>query len=233
MDKRKILALGLILVLSVSVIGFADNHVTKIEAFLAGDLNFNVDGEQWIPKDVDGSDLTPIIYKDRTYIPVRSLLEEQGVKVGYEDDTRTVLLDYPTLEANQVDKSSPYLITSLLMKEDDTAGIGVEYKQVTVKKNPDFDIESMKITSVMDFDLSEKAEIVIDDRMSGISIDEILASDDMWKFNSVVLNINKKTGLVEKINISTENVGEPLASKIGGSIKLSCCPLKLTITVTF
>jgi hypothetical protein len=128
MNKRNILVLGIILVLSISVIAFGDSPVAKVEAFLAGDLNFNVDGEQWVPKDVDGSDLTPIIYKDRTYIPVRSLLEDKGVTVGYEAESRTVLLDYSTMNLMKpIDKASPLLMTSVISVDADSDQDGVLY----------------------------------------------------------------------------------------------------------
>jgi hypothetical protein len=236
MNTRKVLALSLILILSVSVFAFGDDHVTKVEAFLAGDLNFNVDGEQWSPKDVDGSDLTPIIYKDRTYIPVRSLLEDKGVTVGYEADTRTVLLDYSTINiAKPIDKATPLLFDTMMVEGGGGGAGKVSMKELSIKKNPDFDIDSMEMTQEMNFSLSEEAKIVIDDRMIESSLDEILKSESSWNMNSAVLSINEETGEVEKISISTIDAddGSPNAAKIDIDIKISWPPWKVTITISF
>jgi len=235
MNSKKVLALSLILVLSLSVMAFGDDHVTKVEAFLAGNLNFNVDGEQWVPKDVDGSDLTPIIYKDRTYIPVRSLLEDKGVTVGYEAETRTVLLDYSTMaEIKPIDKASPLLMTAV-MPDDGGGGGKATFKELSIKKNPNFEIETMEMTQEMNFDLSADAEIVIDGRKVETSIDELLAAESKWNLDATTMKINVETGLVEMISISTHDPDEAVASKIDidGTIEISCCPLKIKIIVNF
>jgi hypothetical protein len=234
MNTRKVLALSLILILSVSVFAFGDDHVTKVEAFLAGDLNFNVDGEQWSPKDVDGSDLTPIIYKDRTYIPVRSLLEDKGVTVGYEADTRTVLLDYSTINvAKPIDKASPLLFDTLMVEGGGGAG-KVSMKELSIQKNPDFGLESMEMTQEISLNLSEKVEIEIDGRMIESSIDELVASETEWSLDASKFMINEETGLVEKINISSGGADAAAAAiDIDVKLKITCCPLKATLIISF
>ena len=240
MNTRKVLALSLILILSISVFAFGDDHVTKVEAFLAGDLNFNVDGEQWSPKDVDGSDLTPIIYKDRTYIPVRSLLEDKGVTVGYEAESRTVLLDYSTINVTKpIDKASPLLMTTLMVRDDDSDGDGIddgmEYKELKIEKNPDFDIDSMEMTQEMSLNLSEKTELIVDGRMIEGSLDELLKSEISWDTESAVFTINEETNEVEKMSISTIDSDEatPGAAKIDIKVEVSWPPWKVKITITF
>lgn len=235
MNSRKILALSLVLILSISVFAFGDDHVTKVEAFLAGDLNFDVDGEAWVPKDVDGSELTPIIYKDRTYIPVRSLLEDKGVTVGYEADTRTVLLDYSTINVvKPIDKSSP-LIFDTLMVEGPGGGSGkATFKEFSVEKNTNFDIESMEMTQEMNFDLDADADIILDGRALETSIDELLANETEWKLNSAKLLINQESGLVERINISSGGADAAAAAiDIDVKLKITCCPLKATLIISF
>lgn len=102
-----------VLLLSFSVVGFAINSVDKIEAYLANDMKFRVDNELWQPKDVDGSFLYPIIFNGRSYVPVRALLESKGVKVDFNNEERTIILDYPK---NGWDVSK--------LKQADTDGIG-------------------------------------------------------------------------------------------------------------
>lgn len=228
----------MILILSISVITFGDNHVTKVEAFLAGDLNFNVDGEQWQPKDADGSDLTPIIYKDITYIPVRSLLEDKGVTVGYEAESRTVLLDYSTINVSKpIDKASPLLMTSVMINDDDSDGDGIDggYQELTLEKNSNFEVETMEMTQEMSFNLSEKVELEIDGRMIESSLDELLKSESSWDMNSAVLSINQETGEVEKMSISTIDSDEetPGAAKLDIKVEVSWSPWKVKITINF
>lgn len=66
--------------------------VQQISANLATDIQFTVKGKAWAPKDADGSALYPIIYNDRTYLPVRAVGDALGVKVDWNNDTRTVIL---------------------------------------------------------------------------------------------------------------------------------------------
>jgi|GEM_PF-3701253 len=238
MNKRKVLALSMILILSISVIAFGDNHVTKVEAFLAGDLNFNVDGEQWSPKDVDGSDLTPIIYKDRTYIPVRSLLEDKGVTVGYEAESRTVLLDYSTINVSKpIDKASPLLMTSVMINDDDSDGDDIDdgYQELTLERNSNFEVEAMEMTQEMNFDLSEKVELEIDGRMIEGRLDELFESKSSWDMKSAVLSINQETGAVEKMSISTIDSDEetPGAAKLDIKVEVSWPPWKVKVTINF
>lgn len=235
MNTKKVLALSLILILSVSIFAFGDDHVTKVEAFLAGDLNFNVDGETWVPKDVDGSDLTPIIYKDRTYIPVRSLLEDKGVTVGYEADTRTVLLDYSTINiAKPIDKASPLLYDTLMIEGGGGGAGKVSLEEFTVEKNPNFNMSSMEMTQEMNFDLDADADIILDGRNLETSIDELLASENEFKLDSAKLLINKDTGLVERINISSSGSDDAAAAlDIDVTLKITCCPLKATLIINF
>lgn len=69
--------------------------IESINAQLAKDMGFRVDGQKWQPKDTDGTILSPIIYKGRSYVPVRALLEEKNVKVAFDSNTRTIILNYP------------------------------------------------------------------------------------------------------------------------------------------
>ena len=93
--KRKIIVFAaVVLLLSFPIAAFGAKTVDKIEAYLANDIKFKVDGESWQPKDVDGTLLYPIIFNGRSYVPVRSLLENKGVKVDFDDSERTIILNY-------------------------------------------------------------------------------------------------------------------------------------------
>lgn len=66
-----------------------------------------VDGEYWQPRDLDGTILYPIIYNGRSYVPVRALLENKGVKVDYDAVERTIILDYPVDDIVSSDVPEP------------------------------------------------------------------------------------------------------------------------------
>ena len=65
--KRKIIVFAaVVLLLSFPIAAFGAKTVDKIEAYLANDIKFKVDGESWQPKDVDGTLLYPIIFNGRS-----------------------------------------------------------------------------------------------------------------------------------------------------------------------
>ena len=92
MKKRMILVVSLLMVFAFTAGVIANPAVESITANLAKDIKFVVDGESWAPAETDGSAMYPIIYKDRTYLPVRAIGEALGVKVDWNNDTRTVIL---------------------------------------------------------------------------------------------------------------------------------------------
>lgn len=98
MNRKRSMLMALVMILSFSVVSFGDGVLEKIQAYWAHDIKFEVDGKPWQPKEPDGSRLSPILYKGRTYVPARALLEEKDVKVAFNEETRTIHLDYPLWE---------------------------------------------------------------------------------------------------------------------------------------
>lgn len=151
MKKLQIAAIVLVLLAVVIPINGEDT-IEKIEALLVQELNFEVDGEVWEPKDVDGSPLTPILYNDRTYVPVRSLLEDKGVGVGYVADTKTVTLDYST-----IDRPIPFALTKTTVNELVSGGQeiiidvipNINFDEMTKEERNEVSIEDM---TVIEFD---------------------------------------------------------------------------------
>ncbi|KAB8127036.1 copper amine oxidase [Gracilibacillus oryzae] len=79
------------------VLGFAtgvgaNSLLEKITAYKNHGINFQVDGQDWTPKDPSGNDLTAITYSGSTYLPVRSVGEAFDVGVNWNDSTQTVSL---------------------------------------------------------------------------------------------------------------------------------------------
>lgn len=90
--------MAIVMIFSFSLITFGDGILEQIEAYWAHDIKFQLDGKMWEPKEADGSRISPIIFKGRTYVPARALLEEKDVKVAFDEATRTISLDYPEIE---------------------------------------------------------------------------------------------------------------------------------------
>lgn len=79
--------------LSAAVIGVSASGLVKdITAKISYEIKTVLDGEEFNPKDTDGTELEPIIYNGRTYLPVRSLCDALGVSVGWENDTKSIIL---------------------------------------------------------------------------------------------------------------------------------------------
>ncbi|HZK43360.1 MAG TPA: stalk domain-containing protein [Syntrophomonadaceae bacterium] len=90
--KRRITLLIAVAALLVFTAGaIAGSSSEKIQAYLAHDFKIVADGQDFVVKDGDAT-LAPIVYNDRTYLPVRALGEALGVEVDWDEATRTVYL---------------------------------------------------------------------------------------------------------------------------------------------
>lgn len=240
--KAKISVLiALVLILSFSLIGFGATIVEKIEANLANDMKFKVDGKMWQPLDVDGSPLYPIIYKGRSYVPARALLEAKDVKVGYDAATRTILLDYPEWEppVESMDKSTPYLMRKLgsHSSEVDYSLLGIiKYELIT---NEDFDIGEMPLTNEITMDLADDAKIMINGKE--ISLKEFASDGAAYSIGGgggagkVSFMYDEKSKLITSVEMDGETWGDPHENLNGKKIKvditLSGPPWTLTIKI--
>ncbi|NLJ71454.1 MAG: hypothetical protein GX333_00395 [Syntrophomonadaceae bacterium] len=91
MKKRVVLLIAVAALLVFAAGAIAGSNIEAIQANLAHDFKFVVDGEDFVPMDGDAK-LSAIVYNDRTYLPVRALGDAIGVKVDWDNDTRTVIL---------------------------------------------------------------------------------------------------------------------------------------------
>lgn len=80
-------------ILLTCMINVSANDVFKeITARVSYDIKMMLNGKEFNPKEDDGTQLTPIVYNDRTYLPVRALCDAIGVDVKWEGKTKTLLL---------------------------------------------------------------------------------------------------------------------------------------------
>ena len=86
---------------------FAASNLTDIKAFLNGEVKFIKDGVKWHPKNDKGNEVLPITYNGTTYLPLRVIADAFDIPVGYDSQTKTILLgegasDNVTLYAKQM-----------------------------------------------------------------------------------------------------------------------------------
>ena len=230
MKANKLFIIILALVLVFSIVGFGNELIEKVEAYLVSDLNFEVDGEDWSPKDVDGIPLTPLNYNGRTYVPVRSLLEDKGVTVGYEADTRTVLLDYSTMKP--IDKASPLLMT--LTAAGGGGGAGkVSYEEFTIEKNPNLDLGNINFKQEITLEVSEDGKVYSwgQNRRSEMSLEELALSDEAIAVEKINFEIDEETGTVTSIELFESEEGAELANYIKVTIVVRVGSYEITVTI--
>lgn len=116
--KRIVLTVGLIIVLiggfSILTMAAVSNTVSTIAAVIDTGIRIELNGERFIYVDpVSQKELTPILYKGRSYLPVRAVSEAVGLPVNWNERNKTIYLG-EQLEDKQGNTSvPPYTINSV------------------------------------------------------------------------------------------------------------------------
>jgi hypothetical protein len=79
----------------------------KINAILSGTIKMKLFGRDFTPQEANGNYIKPIIYNDRTYLPVRTIAEALNVAVDWDGATSTVWIGGKT-ETVPVNSTSLY-----------------------------------------------------------------------------------------------------------------------------
>lgn len=89
--KKSVLITGLALIMVLTFTGgaYAASNLTKISAYLNSNIKISVDGSKLSLKD-GSTQLTPIIYEGRTYVPAKMLAEALDATVKWNAGTSTV-----------------------------------------------------------------------------------------------------------------------------------------------
>ncbi len=66
--------------------------IEKVEAFINPNIVVKTDDEIYDAEQENGEFLPPVIYKDRTYLPVSAISEMLGVEVQWDEKTKTVTI---------------------------------------------------------------------------------------------------------------------------------------------
>ena len=90
MKKNKHLLIGLVVGMLVASGGqiFAANAIEKIEAYINHDMTFTFDGEKKALPD----DYEVLVYKDRSYVPVRFVAENLGATIDWNDTAKVIAI---------------------------------------------------------------------------------------------------------------------------------------------
>lgn len=98
MTKKGWMAAGLTvgLIAGSCVSAFAAEGLKYVQASINDTFKFQVNGEA---KTLD-DEYTVLVYKDRTYLPVRGIGELMGADIDWDDATKTVLIDTSKLVGN-------------------------------------------------------------------------------------------------------------------------------------
>ena len=88
MNKR-LLQIGIVVIASV-IPSYVFAEVEKIVAAFNHNMKITINGKDFVPKDETGNDIEPIIYKGRTYLPLRAISAELGANVQWNSKTNTI-----------------------------------------------------------------------------------------------------------------------------------------------
>lgn len=74
-----------------------DSEAAAIFVLYVGDNNLYIDtyGAQGQPKSIKSMDVAPMMKNDRVYLPARYIAELYNYEVGWDEETRTVLIGLP------------------------------------------------------------------------------------------------------------------------------------------
>ncbi len=93
--KKRVISVAVVLSVIVNVFtitALAVGGREIISAWLCRDVKMMWNGEEFTPTEDNGERIYPIIYNDRTYLPVRFVAEKAGINVGWDSNSNSVQL---------------------------------------------------------------------------------------------------------------------------------------------
>ncbi|NOU68367.1 hypothetical protein GC096_30535 [Paenibacillus sp. LMG 31461] len=136
----------------------ADSVLESISAYLDHSIKIKLYGTDFAMKDSEGNKLEAINYNGSTYLPLRSVAEATGMKVKWEEESRTATLEKDSIVlANSTDTSgvkisvdglwSPTYITNV-KKIYSNWYMGVLFETTPIADKTFKDIISMKTQEI-------------------------------------------------------------------------------------
>lgn len=119
--------LGLVLTivvagLSVSALAATSSRTIQVEDGIRMSLN----GATFIPRDVNGNEVSVFLYDGTTYVPVRAVSEAMGLDVSYDSASKTVILVTADKSAAQQGSNTSSYISAERAKEIALADAGIQ-----------------------------------------------------------------------------------------------------------
>ncbi|MDP4181567.1 MAG: stalk domain-containing protein [Bacillota bacterium] len=94
MKKKLVPILSVLLIFLLGVaVGASDSKKQYIKAVIDNTLKVVINGETFSVKDSDGTEIKPIIYNNRTYLPLRSVSEICNYNIDWDSKSNTIILD--------------------------------------------------------------------------------------------------------------------------------------------
>jgi len=91
--KNKKMIIGILaLSIGLSSIAFADSTLKAVTAYINKGLKMTYDGKTFVPKETDGTEIYPLVYNNRTYLPLRAVSEKMGLTIDYTNTDNTICI---------------------------------------------------------------------------------------------------------------------------------------------
>ncbi|MCT4687295.1 peptidylprolyl isomerase [Vallitalea sp.] len=192
--------------LLATVIGVSASGLVKdITAKISYEIRTVLDGEEFSPKDTDGTELEPIIYNGRTYLPVRSLCNALGLSVGWQNNTKTIIL------STKPNTNYEDTIVTINGENKITLGeINLYLAQIKAQYESYFGANVWEQTTE---DGKSIAQIAKDNALSSVQSSNIIAS--VAKQKGLKLSNEQQKGIDTKVNKFMSTYNKEGASKNG------------------
>lgn len=82
----------IISLLMLNLVAVAAPKIEEVKAYVNYGINMKLNGKAFEPKESDGTSLRPLVYKNRTYLPVAALGKALDVDVNWDGATGTVII---------------------------------------------------------------------------------------------------------------------------------------------
>lgn len=175
----------------------------RTATLLYDNIKILLDGKEVIPKDANGNAVEPFTIDGTTYLPVRGISNSLGLDVGWDDETKTVLLNTPGVFSGCVQ-----------VYED--KNVTIEFAGCTAEKPYDwmdtiYYYANFNVKNKTDAELTFQADAI---SFNGISYNNLIGSDSIApqstgkvRFQSMetplqTTGINKTSGTIRVIDFA-------------------------------
>lgn len=125
-----VLTATLVFSLSISALAITGRMTIEVDP-----INIQVNGETFVPKDVNGAEVPVFAYNGTTYAPLRALAEAYGLEVGYDATANMATVSDPSANAAPAEDTKTTFDADLSV-EDEAAY--QEFKEICANIKPSY-----------------------------------------------------------------------------------------------